>query len=154
MGGSPKYGHRQFSNYIPQGVSPRGVNRVYNTARGRFSGGGSRGLYLHRRGTCRIKATSQRANEWPRSMRPEQCREAREKLNWTRQELAKAAEVPLSFIAAFEDGKDTPEFLAGYEVDMRRVFEDVGIGFPFEIAGGRIRGAGVTYSPRDRDETH
>jgi hypothetical protein len=29
MGGIPKYGHRQFSNYIPQGVSPRGVNRVY-----------------------------------------------------------------------------------------------------------------------------
>ena len=58
------------------------------------------------------------------------------------------------FIAAFEDGKDTAEFLAGYEFDMRRVFEEVGIGFPFEIANGRIRGAGITYSPRDKDETH
>jgi transcriptional regulator with XRE-family HTH domain len=85
---------------------------------------------------------------------PDQCRAAREKLNWTRQELAKAAEVPLWFIAAFEDGKDTAEFLAGYEFDMRRVFEEVGIGFPFEIANGRIRGAGITYSPRDKDETH
>ena len=87
-------------------------------------------------------------------MSPEQCREAREKLKWTRQELAKAAEVPLWFIAAFEDGKDIPEFSAAYEADMRRVFEEVGIGFPFEIADGRIRGAGITYSPRDKGETH
>ena len=87
-------------------------------------------------------------------MSPEQCREAREKLKWTRQELAKAAEVPLWFIAAFEDGKDIPEFSAAYEADMRGVFEDVGIGFPFEIVGGQMRGAGITYSPREKDETH
>jgi DNA-binding XRE family transcriptional regulator len=87
-------------------------------------------------------------------MSPEQCRAAREKLNWMRHELAKAAEVPLWFVAAFEDGKDTPEFLAAYEADMRRVFEEAGIGFPFEIANGRIRGAGITYSPRDKDETN
>jgi hypothetical protein len=31
--------------------------------------------------------------------------------------LATATNVPLWFIAAFEDGKATPDFLAGYEVD-------------------------------------
>ena len=87
-------------------------------------------------------------------MSPEQCRKARERLNWTRAELSDAARVPLWFIAAFEDGKDTAEFLAGFEVDMQRVFEEVGIGFTLEIAAGRIRGAGITYSPRDKGETH
>ena len=86
-------------------------------------------------------------------MSPEQCREARERLNWTRQDLAKAADVPLWFICAFEDD-DAPEFLMYYEVAMREAFEDVGIGFPFEIVGGHVRGAGVTFSPRDKDETH
>ena len=87
-------------------------------------------------------------------MSPEQCRQAREKLNWTREDLAGAAGVPLSFIAAFEDRERTAEFLAGYEADMRRVLEEAGIGFPFEIAKGRMRPAGIIYSPRDRSETH
>ena len=87
-------------------------------------------------------------------MSPEQCRAAREKLNWARHELAQAAGVPLWFIAAFEDRKDAPEFLASYEIDMRRVLEEAGIGFPFEIANGRPQPAGVTYSPRDKSETH
>jgi predicted transcriptional regulator len=51
-------------------------------------------------------------------MTGEECREARERLNWTRGELAEAADVLLRFIAAFEDGKATPDFLAGYEVDL------------------------------------
>jgi hypothetical protein len=38
-------------------------------------------------------------------MTGEQCREARERLNWTRHELCVAARVPLWFIAAFEDGQ-------------------------------------------------
>jgi DNA-binding XRE family transcriptional regulator len=87
-------------------------------------------------------------------MSPEQCREAREKLNWTRQDLAKIAHVPLWFIAAFEDGLDTAEFLAAYRLGMRRVFEEAGLGFPFEIENGRMRAAGVTYSPLDKSETH
>jgi len=70
-------------------------------------------------------------------MTPEQCRAARDKLRWTRAELSDAARVPLWFIAAYEDGKDTAEFLAGFEVDMQRVFEEAGIGFPLEIAAGR-----------------
>ena len=71
-------------------------------------------------------------------MSPDQCRAARERLNWTRQELAWTAEVPLWFLAAFEDGKETPAFLAGYEVDLRASLEaTTGIGFSFQIAGGQ-----------------
>jgi predicted transcriptional regulator len=52
-------------------------------------------------------------------MTGEQCREARERLNWTRAELATAADVPLWFIAALEDGKATPDFLvASEEVEL------------------------------------
>ena len=53
----------------------------------------------------------------------EECREARERLNWTRHELATAAGVPVWFIAAFEDGKATPDFLAGYEVGLCAALE-------------------------------
>jgi hypothetical protein len=42
-------------------------------------------------------------------------------------ELATATNVPLWFIAAFEDGKTTPGFLAGYEVDLRATFEYAGV---------------------------
>jgi DNA-binding XRE family transcriptional regulator len=87
-------------------------------------------------------------------MSPEQCREARERLNWTRHELAVAADVPLWFIVAFEDGKETPAFLAHYEVAMRQALEDVGIGFPFVLDKGEIAAAGISYSPRDKRETH
>jgi ribosome-binding protein aMBF1 (putative translation factor) len=62
-------------------------------------------------------------------MTGDQCREARERLDWTRFELATAAEVPLWFIAAFEDGKATPDFLAGYEVDLSAALESAGLRF-------------------------
>ena len=39
-------------------------------------------------------------------MTPDQCREARELLKWTRQELASAANVTPWVIDAFEDGRD------------------------------------------------
>jgi hypothetical protein len=87
-------------------------------------------------------------------MSPLQCREARERLNWTRQELSETTEVPLWFIAAFEDGKETAAFLAHYELAMRDAFEAVGIGFPFEVSNGRIAPAGITYSPRNKRETN
>jgi hypothetical protein len=87
-------------------------------------------------------------------MRPEQCREARARLKWSRHALAVAADVPLWFVAAFENEDDIGEFLADYEDAMRKAFEAVGIGFPFEIANGRMRPAGITYSPRDKGETH
>ena len=40
-------------------------------------------------------------------MTGEQCRKARERLDWTRFDLATAACVPAWFMAAFEDGKTT-----------------------------------------------
>jgi hypothetical protein len=59
-------------------------------------------------------------------MTGEQCREARGRLNWTRHELCEAASVPLWFIAAFEDGRATPDFLVAYEVDLRAALEAAG----------------------------
>jgi DNA-binding XRE family transcriptional regulator len=49
-------------------------------------------------------------------MSPDQCREARAILKWTRRELADAASVPLWAVAQFEDGKDV---LPYYEIWMR-----------------------------------
>ena len=51
-------------------------------------------------------------------MTPDQCRAGREHRNWTCDELRKAADVPLWFVAAFEDGKETPGFLVCWEVAM------------------------------------
>ncbi|MGD0184697.1 MAG: hypothetical protein ABSC25_05540 [Roseiarcus sp.] len=83
-------------------------------------------------------------------MSPDDCREARELLQWSQRDLAAAADVPLWFVVAFEDG-DSPAFLAHYEIALREALEAVGIGFPFEIEDGQIDPAGVTYSPRDND---
>src|ERR1700693_84549 len=44
---------------------------------------------------------------------------------------------PAWFIAAFEDGKATPDFLAGYEVDLRAALESAGVECIVEAAGGR-----------------
>jgi len=40
------------------------------------------------------------------------------------------------------------------EAAIRAALEAIGISFSFEIANGRARPAGVTYSPRDRNEGH
>jgi hypothetical protein len=42
-------------------------------------------------------------------------------------QLATATGVPLWFIAAIEDGKATPGFLAGYEVDLSVALEAAGV---------------------------
>jgi len=86
------------------------------------------------------------------AMSPDQCRAARERLNWTCREFSEATDVPLWFIAAFEDGKVTPAFLAGHELAMRDAFEAFGICFQFEIEDGKARPAGVTYTPPDSRE--
>jgi ribosome-binding protein aMBF1 (putative translation factor) len=36
---------------------------------------------------------------------PEQCRAARELLNWSQDDLAEASRVPVEIVAMFEDGK-------------------------------------------------
>ena len=84
-------------------------------------------------------------------MSPDQCREARELLRWTRQELAGTAGVAPWAVNAFEEGR---EVLTGYKAAFRTALEAVGIGFPFEIAECRARQVGVTYSPPDRSEGH
>jgi hypothetical protein len=82
---------------------------------------------------------------------PNQCRQARDILKWTPSGLAGAADVAPEVISDFEEGR---EVSPGHEEAIRTALEAVGIGFPFEIANGRARPAGVTYSPRDRKEGH
>ena len=84
-------------------------------------------------------------------MSPDQCREARAILKWTRRELADAAGITLWVVAAFEEGRD---ILPHYEIEIRAALEAVGIGFPFTIEDGQFKPAGVTYSPRDKDEAN
>jgi transcriptional regulator with XRE-family HTH domain len=84
-------------------------------------------------------------------MTADQCRKARELLKWTRQELAGAANVAPRVINAIEDGRDV---LPSQVEAIRTALEAVGIGFAFELSDGRAMSAGVTYSPRDRNETH
>jgi transcriptional regulator with XRE-family HTH domain len=84
-------------------------------------------------------------------MTAEQCRKARKLLKWTQQELASAANVTPRIIDAFEDGRDV---LPSYVDAIRTALEAAGIGFPFELSNGRAASAGVTYSPRERGETH
>jgi hypothetical protein len=85
-------------------------------------------------------------------MTPEQCRQARERLGWRRYDLAKAADVPLWFVARFETDMEPPAFLADYEIAMREALERCGIGFPFQLADGRMSALDVTYAPKDKDE--
>lgn len=87
----------------------------------------------------------------PKEVSPDQCQQAREVLKWTRAELAQAAGVMLPVVAAFEDGRAVSP---AHETAIRAALEAVGIGFPFEIAGGQARPAGVTYSPPDRKSAH
>ena len=84
-------------------------------------------------------------------MSPDQCREARAILKWTRGDLANAAGVTLWVVAAFEDGR---EVLPIYEIEIRAALEAVGIGFVFEIEDKQFKPAGVTYSPRGKDEVN
>jgi hypothetical protein len=69
-------------------------------------------------------------------MTPDQCRAAREHRNWTRDELRKAADVPLWFVAAFEDGKATPDFLVCWEVAMAAALGDADAGVAARELGG------------------
>lgn len=48
------------------------------------------------------------ADRFVRLMSPEQCRAMRERLNWTRPDLARVAGVPLWCVEAFENGEEIP----------------------------------------------
>ena len=69
-------------------------------------------------------------------MTGEQCRKARRLLDWTRRDLSTATNVPVWFIAAFEDGKATPDFLVCYEVDLETALEAAGVEF-VTVGGAR-----------------
>jgi len=48
-------------------------------------------------------------------------------MDCTRMQLATATDVLLWFVAAFEDGKPTPDFLVGYEMDLQAALESAGV---------------------------
>ena len=58
-----------------------------------------------------------------------------------------AADVTM-VIAAFEEGREVPVD----EAAIHAALKPAGISFSFEIANGRAKPAGVTYSHRDRNE--
>jgi hypothetical protein len=65
-------------------------------------------------------------------MTPHQCREARNSLRWSRHELAEAANVPLWFIALFEDKGDPDELYVEWEVRALYALREAGAQFPIE----------------------
>jgi predicted transcriptional regulator len=74
-------------------------------------------------------------------MAPDQCRKARGLLRWSQRDLAAAADVPLWFVIAFEDG-DSPAVMAGHEVDLREALEAAGIKFDGDEVTLASRGPG------------
>ena len=87
-------------------------------------------------------------------MSPDQCRAAREHLNWSQEELASASGVPLAFLVGFENGAEINHKQERLAAALRGVLEDVGFGFPIEISNGRATPAGIIFSKRDRSEVN
>jgi hypothetical protein len=71
-------------------------------------------------------------------MSPDQCRQARDLLNWSRYDLANAAGVPLWFVAEFEDGKEIQYFYMAHKRSLQRELEAHGFEFPFGLIDGHI----------------
>ena len=85
-------------------------------------------------------------------MTPWQCRDARELLKWSQEDLATASRVPAEIVAMFEDG--TLVGMMDLQVKLRVTLEAAGIAFPFTIERGQFVPAAVTYSPPDRQRGH
>lgn len=83
-------------------------------------------------------------------MSPDQCRQARDLLRWSRYDLAKAADAPLWFVAMFEDGKEGWHFYMDYKVSMQKALEARGFEFPFGLIDGEITPLKIVYSPNDK----
>jgi len=84
---------------------------------------------------------------------PEQCRAARGWLDWSQDELARAAHVSLSTVRDFEKGRRTP--IANNLAAVQAALEAVGIGLGFAVdpASGETYACAVTYSrPEKRRE--
>jgi hypothetical protein len=84
-------------------------------------------------------------------MIPNQCRQARDLLKWSRYDLATAADVPLWFVALFEDGKEVRYFYMDYKDSMQKVLEKRGFEFPFGLVDGEICPLNLVYSPKADD---
>ena len=84
-------------------------------------------------------------------MSPEQCRQARDLLSWSRCDLAKAADAPLWFVAMFENGEDGWRSYMDYKDSMQRALEARGFGFPFGLIDGKITPLEIAYSPNGKD---
>ena len=78
-------------------------------------------------------------------MTPEQCRSGRAWLAWSQDDLAKAAQVGLSTVKDFENGKRTP--IVATQKAIQVALEDAGIGFQFVVGeSGEKKAWGITYS--------
>jgi predicted transcriptional regulator len=65
---------------------------------------------------------------------PEQCRRAREVLDWTPFDLAVRADVRITVVLRFEDGQGKP--VASRIANLRRAFEAAGVAF---LPDGSVR---------------
>jgi predicted transcriptional regulator len=65
---------------------------------------------------------------------PEQCRRAREVLDWTPFDLAVQADVRIAAVLRFEDGQEKP--VVSRIAALRRAFEGAGVVF---LADGSVR---------------
>jgi len=85
---------------------------------------------------------------------PEQCRAARGLLDWSQQDLARAAEVGIVTVRQLEAGSIQPRratliVVRGTLEVIRRAFEAAGVEFIDENGGG----AGVRLRERRRDRS-
>lgn len=74
-------------------------------------------------------------------MTPQQCRAARGWLDWSQDELARAASVSLSTVRDFEKNRRVP--IANNLAAMRTALEAQGVGFAFDDDGGA---SGITFN--------
>lgn len=72
--------------------------------------------------------------EWTMTISPAQCRAARGLLEWSQDELAKAAGVGLSTVRDFEKGRRQP--IANNMAAIRSALEKAGLDFIPENGGG------------------